>query len=170
MAPVTSVEPYQREDAQQQVDAGGHHGGCVDLSRDRRRSGHGIRQPDHERRLGRLARPRAGGADPGGEHPQGRVSHLVYSGDGKGVKESEHPDNCDAEADIADAGDDKGLAAGGGILRIPVPEADQGIGAKTDPFPAQVSSGVRSFEFMEDSILLRNTSGVLSKVCSLEKL
>ncbi len=37
----------------------------------------------------------------------------------------------------ADPGDQEGLAAGGGIFQLGVPEADQAVGAEANPFPAE---------------------------------
>ena len=42
------------------------------------------------------------------------------------------------EGHVADAGDDEGLAAGIGIGHVGIPEADQGVGTESDPFPPQV--------------------------------
>ncbi len=60
------------------------------------------------------------------------------SRDRYGAEELEHPDHGDAEGGVADAGDDEGLAPGGGVLLLRVPEADQGVGAEADPLPPQV--------------------------------
>jgi hypothetical protein len=55
---------------------------------------------------------------------------------------SEEPDHGDPEADIADTVDDESLASGSGVLGICVPEADEGIGAETDPFPPNIEGRV----------------------------
>ena len=53
-------------------------------------------------------------------------------------KQDEEEGQGDAEGDVADAGDDEGLAAGVGVGLFAVPETDEGVGAETHPFPAQV--------------------------------
>ena len=132
--------PDQREHACQQVDAGGDHGGGMDLGRDRRGAGHGVRQPDRQRQLGRLAGRPDQQQDPqcGDDPGRHQETHAVQLGDRGGIEQLIHPDHGDAEGGIADAGDDEGLAPGGGVLLLRVPEADQGVGAETDPLPPQV--------------------------------
>ena len=63
---------------------------------------------------------------------------MIYV-DGKIAEIDKKQGQGDAEGDIADAGADEGLAAGVGVGLIPVPEADQGIGAEAHAFPAQVN-------------------------------
>ena len=131
---------YQREHAGQQVDPGRDHGGGVDLGRDRRGTGHGVRQPDRQRQLGRFAGRADQQQDPQGGDDPGRQqkAHTVQLGNGDSAQELVHPDHGNAEGGVSDAGDDKGLAPGSGVLLLRVPEADQGVGAEADPFPPQV--------------------------------
>ena len=62
IATTSSAHARVQEDlraARDHVDAGGHHGRGVDQGADRRRTGHGVRQPDVQRNLRRFT----GGAD-----------------------------------------------------------------------------------------------------------
>ncbi len=63
---------------------------------------------------------------------------AIDVGEGKTVKQDEQQGQGHPEGDVADAGDDEGLAAGIGIGLFGVPEADEGVGTEPHPFPAQV--------------------------------
>ncbi len=132
-------EGDQGEEPAEQVDAGSDHGRGVDQRRDRGRAGHGVGEPGHQRQLGALA---AGAAQQQqGQRGQrrrrqgGRLS--VDAGERQGAEEGEEPEHGDGEKDIADPGDEEGLAPGVGVLPLLVPVADQAVGAEADPLPAE---------------------------------
>ena len=117
--------------------------------RDRGRALHGVRQPGVQQELRRLAH---------GAHEQQQAGHghrieiaaedmdLGIGEAGRGgedlleadrLRQHEHEENAEQEAEVADAIDDEGFdrgGVGGGLL---VPEADQQIGAEADAFPAE---------------------------------
>ena len=118
------------------VDPGRDHRGGVDQGRDRRRSGHGVRQPDVQGQLRRLARRpqqqkerdgrrHAGHRRPGGSGP---LEDLVETQTPEGTEGEEHGYQ---EAEVADAIRDEGLLPGQGVpdpvLALLVPESDQQI-------------------------------------------
>ena len=138
----------ERIGAHHDVDAGGDHGRGVDQGRHRRRTGHGVGQPDVERNLSALA----GGAqeesqgDEGGKRQAQNVVALhhfrrVLDGaeellvvEGSELRhQSEHPRQ---EAEVAHPVDDECLASGEGRELLIVVEADQQVRAQPHPFPA----------------------------------
>ncbi len=133
-------EGHHRKEPHEEIDAGGDHGGGVNQGRHRGGAGHGVRQPHRQGQLGRFTRRRPeeqqgqgggqGGAQTGGVG--------VDVGDGETLKQGEKQGQGHPEGHVADAGDDKGLAAGVGIVLLGVPEADEGVGTEPHPFPAQV--------------------------------
>ena len=71
------VAGEQREKPPDQVDPRRHHGRRVDQGRNRRRTGHGVRQPDVERKLGAFAH--AAGENPQArqrQHPERNLARL----------------------------------------------------------------------------------------------
>lgn len=133
----------QRKETNQQVDTGRNHGGGMNQGGNRSRAGHGIRQPDHEGHLGRLPhRPSQEEKTYRRDNTRRQQRcHPVDFIDGKGSAQGKQPENCHAEGHVPDAGHEKGLASGIGILFLPVPETDQAIGAEADSFPAEEQEG-----------------------------
>ncbi len=135
----------QEVHARDHVDAGRHHRRRVDQRADGRRAGHGVRQPDVQRDLRRLA---------GGAHEQQQADGGGRRGQhaGVGLQRAEaeqalarrqvrqHGDaqqeGADQEAEVADAVDHEGLLAGGGVGLLVEPEADQQVRTEPDALPA----------------------------------
>ena len=122
------------------VDAGGHHRRGVNERRHRRRSRHGVRQPDVQRNLRRLA----GGADEQQDADQTRRNRGKRAAQECGV-DPVHVERADRlvqqehaeqETGIADAVGDERLLAGTGFVGVLEPEADEKIRRKADAFPA----------------------------------
>ncbi len=125
------------------VNARGHHGRRVDEGRDRGRAFHRVGKPDVERNLRGLAggadeqqkpdRRENAEADLGSLEPRGHSLHHLVEVHRSEVKKDEH--DREDEPRVTDAVDDERLLTrvrGG----IPVePEADEKVGAKSDPFP-----------------------------------
>ena len=135
------VEPVQ---AAGQVDARRHHGGGVDERRHRRGTRHGVRKPDVERDLRRL--PRGAGeqqqaderrhgpaAEDGGAQP---VQVLREAGEVERPRELDQQEEPDQEAGVTDAVREHRLLAGGAVLFLGPPEADQQVGAQAHALPA----------------------------------
>ena len=137
------VEGRQSSD---HVHAGGDHRGGVDEGRNRRRTGHGVRQPDVERDLRRLAgrtdqqQQAHGGRDPrhrGGESARLTVHLVQVQGRLPARREApEEQEHADQERRIADPVGQHRLLAGIGVRHLAVPEADQQVRAEPDALPA----------------------------------
>ena len=132
-----------REEAGQQVDAGGDHGRGVDERGDGRRALHGVGQPDVQRELGALAdRP---GGQPEGEQRQHRLAQDAegdefddFGVDGGDVERAgavPDQDQRGEQAEVAEARDDERLLGGGGGGGPVEPEADQEVGGRADQLP-----------------------------------
>ena len=151
-------EPEDRIRSRDQVDTGGHHGGCVDERGDRCRSFHRVRQPCHQRELGALSegsdhqepgdqvgRPSKWGITHlgGGQraifrHGQIEVERLKEAVVFKCSEvEPDQPDR-DGESEVADPVHDERLLGGidGGGLLVVV--ADEQVTGEADTFPAKV--------------------------------
>ena len=133
----------QAEGAGDQVDPGGHHGGRVDQGADRGGARHRVGQPGVQRQLRRLAH-RATQQQGGGENGQGVADLPLAVGGGQqrldieGAEFSEQQEQAQGHGSVADAGNHEGLARGAAVGRVPVPEADQQVGADPHALPAQV--------------------------------
>ena len=139
-----------------EVHARGHHGGGVNERGDRGRAGHGIRKPDEEGDLRALAGAAEEKEDAGNggkarndtEDPEGEVGPEL-SGDGSAVdvgkleraRHTNQNEHADQDAEVADAVDDEGLAAGCRIDAVLVPEADQQVRAEADALPTDEHDG-----------------------------
>ena len=136
-----------RRAARDHVHAGRHHGGGVNQRADRRRTFHGVRQPDIERDLGALAggsdeqQQPDGGQDTNARLPPENVPGRRRSG-GRPRRNSMRPEGhedqeyAEHKADIADPVDDECLFAGvPGAAPVEV-VADQQVGAEPHAFPA----------------------------------
>ena len=128
--------------ARDHVHARRHHGGRVDQRADRRGAFHGVRQPDVQRNLRRLA----GGADEQQQRDgrQHAVAHLKAAGlqrrpnfrEAERAERAARPNSPEDEAGVADAVDDEGLLARvRGRLAQEV-ESDQQVAAQPHAFPA----------------------------------
>ena len=137
-------EGEKRVRAGHHVDTGGDHGRRMDQRGDRRRAGHGVRQPDEERDL----RGFAGGAnqeaegDEGRQRRDGRAQLLHPHEDGIERQAAEvgvDEEDGDEKTGVADAVGHKGLLAGqriaDAILALLVPEADEQVRAQPDALP-----------------------------------
>ena len=128
------IEPRRQEDAR------GDHRGRVDESRDGRRTGHGIGQPDEQRQLGRLAgrREEEQQHDRGGGHTRyltvGQHSDIGVVDRAESHPHEERPEH---EPHVADSVGHEGLLAGSGVGLVGEPEADQQVGAGTDALPTE---------------------------------
>ncbi len=122
------------------VNAGSHHGCCVDQRGDRCGAFHSIGQPDIERNLRALA----GGAEKQAQSNDrqhatlpGRV-HCEVGADlaeGQGAEVTQQQEHGNEEAEVTDTVDDEGLLAcirGGLALKI---EADKQVGREAHTFP-----------------------------------
>ena len=132
--------------ARDQVDTSGDHGGSMDQGRNRRRTCHGIRQPDKQRQLGRFT-----GHTQQHEEGDQRASHRVWRQPRlracaedlvklQGAKIGEDQEHGDQQAKITDAVGDEGFLGSHGIadaiLALFKPETDQQVGAQAHTFPA----------------------------------
>ncbi len=69
--------------------------------------------------------------------PMGSARALAeHLGEIKSLNVPEYEKHRQQKAEIADAVDDKGLAAGIGVIVILIPEADEKIGTEAHAFPA----------------------------------
>ena len=138
----------QRVGPHHHVDAGGDHRRGVDERRHRRRSGHGVGQPDVERDLRALtARAEEEQEADGGDHDV--IDAGVKAGTGadghrdlRHLREidaaeiREHQEHGDEKAEVADAVDDERFLSRRGRVVGLVVEADQEVGAESDSFPS----------------------------------
>jgi len=135
------TDPIQDVGPDHHVDTGGDHRCGVDQGRNRRRSGHGVRQPDIEWDLRGLAdrtdeeqQPDDGGSCGKTIRVESRrrkdLGELGAPKPGDGCKDGEE------KAEIADAVDDEGLLARGRAPLLVIVVADQEVGAQPDALPA----------------------------------
>ncbi len=131
---------HHRREAGEQVESARDHCRRVDERRDRRRAGHGIRQPDKKRNLGALT----GGPDK--EQQNGPVQvGLRHGGRRIGEERAEiqstqfakQQEHRNQKSGVANAVDDKGLVGRNTVPDVLVPEPDQQVGAETHAFPTQ---------------------------------
>ena len=132
-----------RAGAGDDIDAGGDHGGRVDQRADRRRSQHGVREPDVQRNLGGF--PDGPGQQQQADQGEGARSVRVHwklrglRKDHQIIQRAEgrvEENQADQKTEVAQAGDDERLLAGiGGILPAEV-IPDQKIGTKPDSLPS----------------------------------
>ena len=101
----------------EQVDPGGDHGGGVNQGRHRGGAGHGVRQPHRQGQLRRFARrrPQEQQAQGRGQASAYRPGFAIEIAEGEAPEPGDEEGQGDAEGHVADAGDDKGLAAGIGV-------------------------------------------------------
>ena len=130
------------------VDTGGDHGRRVDERADRRRSGHGVRQPNEERNLRRLAgradekEKRGNGDDwptpnesildrrrPFGHLANGQRAMALR------IERPEQQKHAEHETEVADPVDDESFVAGAGVGVVMIPKTDQRVGTQADAFP-----------------------------------
>ena len=138
-----------RRQAADHEHAGGDHRRGVDQGADRGRAFHRVRQPGVQPKLGRFTAgadeqqdaqqghgvdAHAGKADGRSGHARRRVQDLRNR---NGAEHQEGAENAEAEAEIADAVDDKGFQRGGIGRWLVVPETDEEVGRQPDPFPAE---------------------------------
>ena len=136
----------ERAGAGDHVNAGRDHRGGMDQGRDRRGAGHGIRQPDVQRNLRRLAgRAQQQQQGDGGHHLRaGLQRHAAILGtlveDQRVAQVPEDQEHGQQHGPVAHAVDDEGFAAGAGIGgaagALLKPEADQQVRAQAHAFPA----------------------------------
>src|SRR5690606_23479938 len=127
-----------RVDPGHQEHAAGDHRGRVDEGGHRRRTGHGVGQPDVQRDLGRLA----GGAqeqqqgDGGGGHAgqiPGAGGELAVV---DGAQRREGEEDGDEEAPVTHPVGDERLLAGRRVGLVGEPERDEQVRAEADALPA----------------------------------
>jgi len=127
-----------------EVDAGGDHGGGVDERGDRGGALHGVQQPGLQRELRGLARrgQQQQQTNPG----QRAFTRLPCFGEDlvecHGAEGDEDQHDGQAEPDIADAVHHEGLLRGCRCARLPLPESNQQIGGQADTLPADVQQKV----------------------------
>ena len=128
-----------------QIDAGGHHRGRVDESRDWSGAFHGIWQPHVERYLSRLAYG-SGKKEQGNgcRHACGQLSAgpLKDSGVGECAESGKDQHQSDEKTEVTNPVDDEGLLGRRCSRRSHEPEADEQIGAKTHQLPPEKEHGV----------------------------
>ena len=111
----------------------------MDEGRDRSGAGHGIRQPQVERNLGRLA----GRTDQQQHNDGGCGALLKTAGVAEYVEVSDRPDRGegeergDHEAPVANTVGDEGLLARRGVVFAGEPEGDQEVGTRPHAFPSE---------------------------------
>ena len=106
----------------------------------RGRSGHGVRQPDIQRKLCGLATGADKQQQTDGRRRAGVVQRLSgsegeHSAVVRGAEGVEDQENAEDEAEVADAIDDERFLSGVGGKVLVVVEPDQKIRAETDAFP-----------------------------------
>ena len=126
----------QEAHAGHEVDAGGHHRRGVDERGDRRRTGHGVGEPDVQGELGGLAEEAAHeqGADGDGDGLGGGGVVLERDEVQRAVEREAHGDAED-ETEVTDAVDDERLLRGGGGEVLVEVVRDQHVGAEAHELP-----------------------------------
>ena len=133
-------EAEQHVAARHHIDARRHHRRRVDQRGDGRGPGHGVRQPDVEGKLGRLA----AGSEEEEQADERRVRRETGGVGGRRgedlaeverAKQGEYAEDPQDESEVADAVDDEGLLAGIRRRLLVVVVPDQEVRAEPDPLP-----------------------------------
>ena len=132
-----------------EIHTGGHHRRRVDQCRHRRRTSHGVGQPDVQRQLSALARATDEQKEGNRQHDR-RASHTAQRRVGTDevelLRRDPNQEHGDEEPKVTDPVHDKSFLPRFGVGLVAEPETDQQIRREADAFPADEQHGITSAE------------------------